>query len=231
MRTSNTENKLPFLDKGNPYIKPVTFSNEQYEFIKPLLEAQPYIKEVREYNGEDVIFDLDCYRLCYFEPELLSKTQGILMLALKETWGIAVSFKKPWIEVPETKKLDRTLFVSRSLNWHGGEIFYSYKGNTITNGGFFVGNEIEYITFTESCSCLPWRIRTKDMLELAESVKTSDLIIVNECDLYWLALGLGVNEINYELCPDIYTGICDNNKVHYFLGDTFVLPDVPFIKK
>jgi hypothetical protein len=116
---TNSTNSLPLNQIGTPVIKPVMLDTQLFDYVKPLLEAQPYVKEVLPYTGaEDITFDLDCYRICYFLPELMEKTQGILMLALKETWGTAVSFKKPWIEVPEKKELDRKLIIGRSLLWH-----------------------------------------------------------------------------------------------------------------
>ena len=225
-----SNNVLPLNKRGMPLIKPAMLTQSAFEFVKPLLEAQPYVKEVKEYMGtEEITFDLDCYRICYFVPELLEKTQGIMMLALKETWGTAVSFKKPWIEVPEVKEPDRRLIVSRAICWHGGEIMYSIKANDITEGAFFVGNQTEYISFINTSSSLPWHLKPKNMLECAETVMGAEQIMCNDCDLYWLALGLGVKAIDFELCPDVYTCLSDNKNVKYFMGDTYVVPDVSFI--
>ena len=226
-----TSNKsLPLNRKWTPLLKPASFTHTGFEFIKPLLEAQPYVKEVKEYTGsEEITFDLDCFRVCYFIPELLEKTQGVMMNVLKETWGTAVSFKKPWIEVPEAKELDRDLIVSRAIYWHGGEIMYSLMGKDLTEGAFFVGNQTEYISFINVSSSGPWYLKPKNMFEYAEMVMGAKRIICNDCDLYWLSLSLGAKAIDFELCPDVYTCLSDNKNVKYFMGDTYVVPDVSFI--
>ena len=227
---SNPANGLPLNQMGTPAIKPASFSIQGFTLIKPLLEAQSYVKAVLPYTGnEEITFDLDCYRICYFIPELIDKTHCIMMLALKETWGTAVSFKKPWIEVPEKKELDRKLIVGRSILWHGGEIMYTINRDDITEGAHFIGSQTEYIMFMNTSSSTPWRLNPKDMLETAEMVVGSEKVMCNDCELYWLALALGVKSIDFELCPDVYNCLSDSKKVRYFLGDTFMLPDISFI--
>lgn len=223
-------NSLPLNQIGTPVIKPVMLNTQLFDYIKPLLEAQSYIKEVLPYTGtEEITFDLDCYRICYFLPELMDKTQGILMLALKETWGTAVSFKKPWIEVPEKKELDRKLIIGRSLLWHGGEIMYTIGRDDITEGGHFVGTQTEYISFLNVSSSTPWRLNPANMLDTAEMVMDAEKVMCNDCELFWLALSLGVKSIEFELCPDVYNCLNDNKNVKYFMGDTYMVPDIPFI--
>lgn len=222
--------ELPLNRLGTHVIKPALFNQQLFDFVKPLLEAQPYVKEVLVYTGnEEITFDLDCYRICYFVPELMEKTRGIMMLALKETWGTAVSFKKPWIEIPEKKELDRKLIVGRSILWHGGEVMYTINRDDITEGAHFLGTQTEYLSFINVSSSAPWRLNPVNMLEEAEMVMDSEKVMCNDCDLYWLSLALGVKSIDFELCPDVYNCLNDNKKVRYFLGDTFMLPDISFI--
>jgi hypothetical protein len=219
---------LDRLSSRNPYIASLyTITSEDFVNLKPLLEAQPYISEVKHYNGEEITFDLDLCRICYFDKGLLDKTQGIRMKALKETWGTPVSFKKPWISVEGSEELDRKVLISRSYEYHGGDMFYKEMKQVIDES-FFIGHSMEFLLFL-NLGVQPWKMQNNNMLDIAKMLNSdegAELVISNDTWLYWLALGMGFKDIMYELCPDYYNGICDNKNVKYFLGDTFVIPEL-----
>lgn len=215
------------LDNNSPYLLPLFTAESTFLYLKPFLEHQPYIKSVNMYNGEEVTFNLDLYRCCYYNEACLNKIQGIRMKAFAETWGIKVSFAEPWLEIDNVKDPDRKILVSRSIMNHGGDLGYKVISEFLNTNAFFYGVDLEYTLFTASC-CMLWRLQAEDLMDLARSVKGMELVMANDCFIYWLALALGVKEIHYEICPDIYNGINDNPNIKYFLGETYVSPDIDF---
>lgn len=215
------------LDNNSPYLMPMFTGESTYLYLKPFLEHQGYIKSVNIYNGEEVTFNLDLYRYCYYNETYLEKTQGIRMKTFAETWGIKVSFKEPWLEIDNPKDPDRKILVSRSIMNQGGDLGYRSLADFLNANAFFYGTDLEYSLFTGAC-CMLWRLRSEDLMDLARSVRGMELVIANDCFVYWLALALGVGEIHYEICPDIYNGINDNPNVLYFLGESYVSPEIDF---
>lgn len=218
----------PLFTNVSLYVERSFFTQDMFDYWKPLLEAQPYVKSVNVYHGEEVTFNLDTYRYCYFNNEYLDKTQGILLKALIETWGIKISFSKPWITVDNDKDLDRKVLVARSVKYHGGDMNYNTMVEFLVDNSFFYGTDMEYMNFG-ACCCILWRLKPDSALDLAACLKSMELVFANENFMYWLAIALGVKEIHYELCPDFYYGINDNQNVKYFLGNNYVFPaDVSF---
>lgn len=216
------------ISKPNLFLDYMAIPADTYSFWKPLLEMQPYINSVNTYNGEDVTFDLDLYRCCYFNDAMLDKTQGIRMKAFAETWGIKLTFAQPWITVNELKDPDRKVLVSRSLKIQGGDLMYRTLAPFLYENAFFYGTDQEYIWFGNSSNAMLWRMRVTNAAELASMVGAMDLLFVNDNPVYWLALAMGVKTVTHELCPDYYNCICDSPNVRYFLGNTPVVPDIDF---
>lgn len=208
-------------------IEPAHFDMDTYDYYKPLLEAQPYVKSVNVYEGNEVTFNLDMFRYCFFNESCSDKTMGILLNAINETWGLKISFSEPWISVDGEANPDRRILVARSLKYHGGDMCYTMLNTLLKSSAFFFGTDQEYMNFIVCCDLL-WRLRPENVIELAECVKGMKIVMTNECPIYWLALALGAEQIHYELCPDFYYGITDNPNVQYFLGLTYVKPDVTF---
>lgn len=231
--TDKLPNQDPYADiysiftNNSPYLMPLVTTESIYEYIKPFLKLQSYIKSVNIYNGEKITFNLDLYRCCYYNEKYLNKTQGIRLKTFAETWGIKVSFAEPWLEVDNIKNPDRKILIGRSVINHGGDLGYRAIADFLSNNAFFYGTDLEYTLFTATCGIL-WRLRATDLTDLSRSLKGMELIISNDSLIYWLALALGVKEIHYEICPDIYNGINDNLNVKYFLGETYVLPEIDF---
>lgn len=215
------------LNNNSPYLMPLFINEATYDYIKPFLEMQSYIKSVNIYNGEDITFNLDLYRCCYYNDGCLNKTQGIRMKTFAEAWGIKVSFAEPWLEVDNPKNPDRKILVARSIMNHGGDLGYRVISEFLCSNAFFYGADLEYTMFSATCGML-WRFYATDFADLARGVKGMELVMANDCPVYWLALALGVKEIHYEICPDMYNGINDNPNVKYFLGGTYVSPDIDF---
>lgn len=214
----------------SPYLETGFFSNGMYEYFKPLLEQQPYIKSVNTYTGGEVTFNLDTYRYCYFNEEYLDKTQGIRLNVFNETWGLKLSFANPWLFVEGEHEPDRKILVARSVKYQGGDMGYKSLTTFLRDNAFFYGTDIEYMCFCAAC-CMLWRLKPESLVDLLQTVKGMEIVMSNDNLIYWIALALGVKEIHYELCPDFYNGINDNPNVKYFLGNTYVTPDITFNRK
>ena len=227
------ENTKTLFSTFSPYLEIGFFNNNNiytFDYFKPLLEQQPYIKSVNIYKGSEVTFNLDEYRYCYFNKEYLDKTQGIKLNVFNEIWGLKLSFASPWLFVEGEHEPDYKILVGRSVKNQGGDMGYRSLAPLLTDNAFFYGTDLEYKCFGVAC-CITRRLKPESLVNLAQTIKGMETIITNESILYWLSLALNAKEIHYELCPDLYNGINDNSNVKYFLGDTYVTPQVDFSKR
>ncbi len=237
IRTSenNIENdfykdRMILFSTPSPYLERGLINIYTYEYFKPLLEQQSYIKSVNIYSGSEVTFNLDDFRYCYFNEDYLNKTKGVRLNVFNEMWGLKLSFTTPWLSVEGEHEPDRKVLVGRSVKYQGGDMGYKSLDKFLTDNAFFYGTDMEYMNFGAAC-CIIWRFKPDSLIDLAQSIKGMEIIMTNDNFLYWLSLALGAKEIHYELCPDYYNGINDNPNVKYFLGNTYVIPEITFNRK
>ena len=97
-------NNIPnVIKKYNNGIVPVEYMNrlsqQDFEYLKPLIEAQSYIKSVNVYNNENIDMDLDDFR-----GVIHSKFHGNFVEAFYRTHNLKYTreeITQPWLTVPE----------------------------------------------------------------------------------------------------------------------------------
>jgi hypothetical protein len=165
--------------------------------LKPLLEAQPYIKEVKLYDGEPVDYNLDLFR--YFGD----LTYSNLCYTMLKTFGVdSIEMTKQWLFVEPKEsmpvlinKTDR--YLNNAVDWNSFiEKFGGFMG--------FVGIESEYENFTREYNVdIPF-LKTDNFLELAQLIAGTSLFIGNQSSPYAIAEGLKKDTIQVvcDQCPN-----------------------------
>lgn len=182
----------------------------RYEAIRPLLEAQPYVRSV-EWQDEPtgITHDLSFFRTTPpLKGENLAERQARFL-------GVAIS-QEPWLTVPAWVQHDRTI-ISRSSRYHNfffpwGELIHKCAPVT------FVGLPAEHLALERDTH---WNFPfqpTKDLLELAMVIAGAKLVIANQSAPFWVAAGLGVPLIQETFEADPNSIVRRENCVYTLTG-------------
>lgn len=175
------------------------FGKSAFDSVLVLLQQQTYLKEVKEYNGEIVDYDLDIFRL----QNDLSFT-NLAQLHCR-SFGIDPScLKEKWIDVsnaPIEKSNDLILInkTTRYLNNSG-----DWKSlQNIPGDKFFVGLREEWEIFVKECFPIEF-LETEDLYTLACFLKSCDLFIGNQSSAYAIAEAMKIDSVLYvdRYCPN-----------------------------
>lgn len=165
-----------------------TMTKESYDYIKPLLLAQPYIKSVNmHYKGIEVDFDFDDFRNYKFNIGSydLRKWHGIVYPEL----DIRLEDKCIFVEKQLDYLKDR-IVVNLTKRYRSFNIDYSkLKGHDVV----FVGLDNEYAAFKTLYGLDVKRVNVKDALHMAEIINSCRLFIGNQSSAYAIAEQMKVN--------------------------------------
>ena len=144
------------------------FNHTNYEFIKPLLENQPYIKRVELWNGQPVAFDLDAFRRVQN-----SSWHGTTAEGFYKAHGMSMGVHnhvEPWLHT-ENIKNDFVIF-SRSKVYYNRPIYNSYWIDLLKkeNNCIFVGTKEESELFNKQYNSNIKYYSVKDAWELANLI-------------------------------------------------------------
>ena len=161
-------------------------SNEAFEFIRPLLEAQSYVPSVGLYQGEPVDYDLDDFRKVTF------RFGCNLVDAFYLAFGIMpdpTNHFEPWLDAPAPPPRPRKRVVvsraSRSLGYRAIDNgFYRYMARQdLAKHGLFVGFPDEHAHCQQLFGVNIELAITDNAYEMAK--------ILNSADLWVGSQGLG----------------------------------------
>jgi hypothetical protein len=184
------------------------FNEKGAEALKPLMESQPYIKEVRLYDGEKANYNLDLFR---YRGDLTYKN---LCESILITFGMSPKeMEKPWLLV-EPKVSEKPVLINKTERYLNHAV--NWEDFIETYGLFmgFVGIEKEYEKFIQDYKCdIPF-IPTNSLLELAQLISGSSLFIGNQSSPYAIAEGLKKDTIQV-VCDECPNCIFPRDNAHY----------------
>lgn len=203
--------------------QPMAFNRGACEFIKPLLEIQPYIESVeiidRNSNISSIDINLDNFRAHYMDEEVRKRTGTNLEFLVKDMLGLPLVHTCQWLFNLHPRMLDRKACIARSCRYTSAHLWLACKLPSIKRDLFFVGTNLEYEVFREAFGIDIPHERVVNALELAELITGTGCFISNGTCAYWLALALNHPFIIHELGCDIWTTYYKNNpKVRYIQG-------------
>jgi hypothetical protein len=169
------------------------FTEQDFEWLLPLLQRQSYIKSVSTWRLGEPEPDVDLDR---FRGTLFRGFEGNYVQAYHIAFNIPFKINdlgEPWLEAdPVTIK---PMVVSRTFRYRDPNADATWKEMAI-NGmldrlGIFVGTREEHEDFVHVTGVqIPYH-PVKDFKELADVVAGAELIMANQNFVYSLAMGLG----------------------------------------
>jgi len=184
------------------------FNDTCYNFLKPLIEAQPYIHGVEKYVSQKINVNLNGFR-----TRLRADNQENLAQSHLKYFNLDLSDKEiiPWIEVPDSGRAPvREIVVNRSLRYHTAYIMWVTLAGMCRDKAEFVGTPFEHEVFSKTFEIdIPY-YPCENALVLAQRLKDARYFIGNQSMPMSVRIGLGLPfaQESYIKCPNcIFDGI------------------------
>ncbi len=218
------------------------FNKTSFDFIKPLLDVQPYICEVREYvHDEDkdaVDLNMNFFRVITSSQKMNEILYGNLLYSSQIAANLVFGYKGPFITVPKVENppenfhMERGGIVARSNRCHSSQVFLQSFLPLFLHDFKFVGTDLEYESFIDAVSIESCRDRlphakVANALEMAQMIDLASMVVVNSTLLFWIALGME-KPIIHELNSSWYVRNSitpDYRYIHYIRNDKYLVPD------
>jgi len=173
----------PLIRAGAP--PPFPLSSESVHQIAALLKNQPYLRDVRPYDGETVDYDLDRFRDYVVNDRALWKVH----LAHWHLRSFQVRFDlcQPWLFniIPNPVNNIVVMFSVKNASPSG---FFNWKAlEDYPDQCIFLGFENEYDEFKKYTGLDINYLMVKNIVELARIIKGSRLFVGNQCFGFALA--------------------------------------------
>lgn len=145
--------------------------------------------------------------------------------------GVNPDFSKPWIDVDTSSHTKGRIIVSRGPRWRGWGFPWKQIVKTFRKEILFVGLDDEYQDFCQEFGMVD-RLPTKDLLDVAQAIKGSELFIGSQSSPNAVCEALKHPSI-LEVCPTSLDCIYHRDTTKYVVdgsvsfeacGQTFVSP-------
>lgn len=193
------------------------FNKTSYDFIKPLIEVQPYIKEVKVYEkGQHIDHNLNMFRYKFNDPKARSKTRNLLDLHM-EAFGLPEwDPNEPWLFVNDPIILERKSFVSRSPRMQSNYPWFLVNKFKFRDQSIFLGLPKEHEVFEWTFNIkIPYH-PVKDALEIARILKGARALAANSTFILSVGIGLGtvpiIQEVEHHFPTTVFPG---KNNMNY----------------
>lgn len=183
---------------AHPY-KGMMMNEYAFDMMKPLIDAQPYIKSFEKWYGQPVNIDLDKFRqeLKHYMPygNIVTWPSMVYVEMTPRYW-------EPWLEVPEIsylkKKYRGKIVVNRTSRYHSDWLSYfflkEYQSEVI-----FVGMDEEHEKFQADWGLLVEHEKVTTFLQLALIIKHCKVFVGNQSMCFAIAEALKVPRV-LEVC-------------------------------
>lgn len=176
---------------SRPWTAPMTEARAQV--LKPLLEIQDYVESVSYGEASGKVVDFSTFRrggLPY----------GVSLVELQADWVGEPADFKPWLEVDKPDaRADGRVICHRSPRYHNPYFPWREIGKKYRDRLLLVGHPEEVEALRWELGFAAQYLPTRNYLELARLISSSDLFIGNQSSPMALALGLGATVIQ-ETC-------------------------------
>ena len=193
--------KEPNTVPGHPSGK-MCMNDETYNYIKPLLEFQPYIAKVSKHNGEQVHMNFDAFRHIGLNLAAgdLRMAHGYVYPETQSDLSIGA------LMAPENKldNLSDKIVINLSTRYRTPSLNYAIL-EPIQDKIVFVGLDDEYNKFRLGYGFHPKRMHVKDALHMAQIISSAKLFIGNQSSTFAIAEQLKVPRLLevHNRCPNV----------------------------
>lgn len=113
--------------------------------------------------------------------------------------------------------------IARTPRYTSAHVAIASMENKLMKEGFFLGTEFEHKVFKETFDFAPKYIKTNSALDAACHIAGCSTFVANGTLMYWIAVGLGHQDILHELCNDVWTTFYKNAlNIRYMQGARWV---------
>jgi hypothetical protein len=177
-------NFIKAMGGGKLYLQLGEYLDETgFQFIRSLLEWQPYIKEVVKWSGEPVDYDLDRFREIMNRSHQRSLCEVYYVVFGKE---VPRHFEyEPWLIAPDFTQHKSSVIISRvGRGLHGRPVHNKFYDDLVSRNlqrnSYFVGLDSEWKRFMEEYQCnIPYK-PVHTALDLAAVIGQADLCVMNQ---------------------------------------------------
>jgi hypothetical protein len=180
--------------KGHP-TGSVMINQKMFDFLHPLLISQSYIADVLPYQGEDVDYNLDCFR-----DNAVNLSAGNIA-----TWyanyypELNPDLSKPWISASSYKKIEQPILArtERYLN-------PLTAPHLLLLGAKFIGVDREWAIINQLTTKL-YRLEVDSALKLARHIASAPFVVSNQTLFFAIAEAMKVPRIleQYFYAPNV----------------------------
>jgi len=214
---------LPFirtLGGGKLYLQLGEYLDETgFQFIRPLLEWQPYITEVIKWSGEPVDYDLDHFRDIMNRTHHKSLAESYFVVFGKE---LPRHFQyDPWLTAPSLTQYKGSVIINRvERGLHGSRPIHNPFYDDLVKRNlqpisYFVGLHDEWKRFMEEYQCNIAYKPVNNALELASIIDQAELCVMNQSLPCVIAEGLK-KTMHLELRHDVAKADCMFDRPNLF---------------
>lgn len=185
----------------------------KFESIRSLLAAQPYVQSVEFQDNAPFTHDLANWRGGHSVCRTLTESQAA---HLEVTESIDMS---PWLSgiVPNNAMAGR-IAIARTCRYQNPEFPWQSIVAREWRRMAFLGSPEEHIAFMEAFQRPVEHVATADMLEAAQAIAGSDMLISNQTAACWIGIGIG-HPLIQEVCPSIHDSIVPRENARYPMSE------------
>jgi hypothetical protein len=173
----------------------ILFSDKNFELVKPLLLAQPYIQDFIKFDGQEHQIAIDDIRTKVFTNQPLNSINRWPSYLVPQ---MNPDLSETCIEVPKIQYSEK-IYVNFTPRFRNGFINYFFlkKYDNIV----FLGLEKEYESFTKEYNLSIPLEPIKDFLDLAEKIAGCKFFVSNQSSIFQIAEWLKIPRILEEYAP------------------------------
>lgn len=210
----------------------VPMMRENWRGLDRILEAQPYISKVVEWDRRITNYNLNDFRARLTRALRVGqgKTKSLVDWQL-ESFGLPPTCKdEAWITIPDPIKVNRVVFNRTGTDrskfhvYHNVRFPWHYVWEKYKKDAVFVGTAEEHKVFCATCGVVPY-YQTKDLYEAAQVIAGCDLFVGNQSCPYWLAEGMKKNLV-LEVWPDGPNSLTDRSGAVMGWDENINLPEL-----
>lgn len=176
------------------------FNKTAFDFIKPLIEAQEYIHECREWTPEDKVdVNLNGFRQKFSDPNSRSKTKNLLDLHMDYLGLDEWDPNEAWLKETEKVPHDRKIIVCRSPRMQSNFPWFQSNKFLFRDQAIFMGLDKEHEFFEWTFGIEIPHVKVDNALDMLNKISACDMFIGNSTFALALAIGLGDVKIIQEV--------------------------------
>jgi hypothetical protein len=212
-----------YLLRDNSQTKGIT---SKINIINPLLMSQPYIRDVRIYNGENVDWASEGFRSGWVQNDHTLAGNHAKHALDKGFIASLPDLSQPWLfGIKPSAETKGKVVINRSPRYNNPYFQWKKVVEFYGDDLVFLGLEHEHRAFCDAYGHVKFR-PTVNMLEVAELIAGSELLIANQSSCMTIAEGLKHPRIQ-EGCLHIADCVYPNaENAQYVFDGSMILPAI-----